>query len=147
MRHRQRGSSIVEFALSATFFLLFSGGLFDLGNLFLRYYLLQYTVRGAAEYASTAVYDSNNATPSEAFRLAVANIVVYGERAPGTKSAPLIPGLTRDQVTVDVKFENRVPVAVTVGVRELAVRGLFKTYHLSHKPKLTFPYMGEFAGL
>lgn len=146
-RRHQRGSSLIEFALSATLFLTLSGGLFDLGNLFLRYYLLQCTVRSAAEYGARAAYDSVSATPSAAFRDAVANIVVYGEPAPKGKASPLVPDLTREQVTVDVKFENRVPVAVTVGVRDLAVRGLLKTYQLSNKPRLTFPYLGQFTGM
>lgn len=147
MKNTRRGSAMIEFSLTAALMLTLLGGLVEYGMLFLEYGILHQTLRMAAEHASTAPYDSVNATPSDEFRRAVENIAVYGKAHPSPADRPVVPGLTRDQIRLDVRFENRMPAAVTVGVTEFTWRGIFRTYRFPGKPRLTFPYLGEYAAL
>lgn len=147
MRRRQRGSAIIEFSLTAGLLLTLLGGMVEYGLLFLEYSILHQTTRLAAEHAATTPYDSVNTTPSDSYRQAVANIAVYGKAQPAPEDKPVVPGLSREHITVDVRFENRLPVEVTVGVAAFEIHGLFKNHRFAGKPRLTFPYLGEFAAL
>lgn len=138
---RERGSSIIEFSLVATLCLALFGGLFECGHLFLDYYLLQHTVRRAAEWAAATPYESPNEQADDTLRSAVQNIVVFGEAAPRANARPLVAGLKREDVELSVRFENSVPVTMTVGLRDFEIRGLFRAYRFTGKPKASFPYL------
>lgn len=144
-RKKERGSSMVEFALGGTVMVLLFTGTFQFGYAFYKYNTLAASVRSAAQYASMKAYDSNSATPSNTFKTAVQNMVVYGTPAPGENASTILPSLRTSDVTVAATFVNSVPTAVTVGVSSYSLNALFRSYNLSNKPSVTFPYVGRFA--
>ena len=139
---RQRGSALIEFAI--TFVILFPlmAGVFEFGYAFFIYNQLKNAVREGSRYASLITYDSATATYSDAFGNAVRNMAVYGNPAGGT--TPNIPRLTTAHVALSVTFTNGVPAAVTVSIRGYSLDTIFKTFVLN-KPSCTFPYVGRYA--
>ena len=75
---RERGNTLVEFALSfALLFTVFTG-VFRFGYVYYLYNRLESSVRGGARYGSLRAYDSATATPSGGYQTAVQNMAVYG---------------------------------------------------------------------
>jgi Flp pilus assembly protein TadG len=139
----ERGSVLIEFALS--FGLLFSvfAGVFQFGFAFYVYNTLESAVRAGARYASLRTYDSATATPSSAYLTAVRNMVVYGNPAGGAQS--VAPGLTPEKVTLTITMDHNVPALVTVGITNYTISAVVQSFTLTSKPRATFPYMGRFA--
>jgi len=142
-RRRERGSTLVEFALSfALLFAVFTG-VFRFGYVYYLYNRLESSVRGGARYASLRVYDSATATPSGGYQAAVQNMAVYGN--PDGAGQPAAPGLTTEKISVTIGMERNVPRQVTLEVTDLRIDAVFASFTLNGKPKITFPYMGRFA--
>jgi Flp pilus assembly protein TadG len=93
---QQRGSALVEFAL--TFVVLFGvfSGSFEFGYAFYAYNTLVNATREGARYASLKPYDSASSTPSAALQSAVQNMVAYGNPAGG--ATPILRGLAPSNV-------------------------------------------------
>jgi Flp pilus assembly protein TadG len=142
-RKRERGSALVEFALS--FGLLFPvfAGVFQFGYAYYIYNTLENAVRGGGRYASVRAYDSATSTPSSAYLAAVRNMVIYGNPS-GTGTA-VAPGLAPEKVTVSIAMDRNAPVRVTVGITNYTIDAVVRTFTLVSKPRVTFAYMGRFA--
>jgi Flp pilus assembly protein TadG len=141
-RRRQRGSSIVEFAIGATVLTLIFIGTWEFGYAFYIYNNLLSAVDNGAKYAAVKTYDSNSTTPSSAFKTAVQNMVVYGQSTTGTKT--VVPGLATTQVTVTPTFTNGVPTAMTVALSGYSLNAVVTTFTIS-KPQVSYPYMGVYS--
>jgi Flp pilus assembly protein TadG len=150
MRHRgKRGSAMIEFALSATVLAGLFAGVFQVGYTFYAYNVLQYAVRGGAQYASMQPYDSTSKTPGSAFLTAVRNMVVYGDPNPQAGAAPVLNGLTTSNVQVAVTGGSAdgalmAPVSMTVSIGGYRINSVFSTTTLTGRPSVTFPYTGPF---
>ena len=142
-RRNRRGNALVEFALS--FGLLFSvfAGVFQFGYAYYVYNTLESAVRGGARYASVRVYDSATSTPSDAYLAAVRNMVVYGN--PSGTGQSLAPALTPEKVNVTVAMDRNVPARITVAVTNYTIDGVVRTFTLTDKPRVSFPFVGRFA--
>ena len=141
---RQRGSSVLEFALAFVVLYPVFYGTFQFGYTFLLYNELHSAVRAGARYASYRTYDSASSTPSTAFASAVRNVVVYGSPAGGT--TPVVRGLTPANVAVTVRYEAGVPRNMSIGIQNFSVNAVFQTFTLN-KPTVTFPFTGVYAPL
>ncbi len=140
---RERGNTLVEFALSfALLFTVFTG-VFRFGYVYYLYNRLESSVRGGARYGSLRAYDSATATPSGGYQTAVQNMAVYGN--PDGAGQPAVPGLTSEKISVTIGMERNVPRQVTLAVTNLQIDAVFASFTLNDKPKITFPYMGRFA--
>jgi Flp pilus assembly protein TadG len=106
------GNVMIEFAIGSGVLLMVFTGTFQFGYTFYQYNNLENAVARGARFASLTPYDSATATPSDAFRSAVRNMVLYG--SPTAGAAPALPGLTADNVQLTVTFTNGVPSAMTV---------------------------------
>lgn len=137
-RSGQRGSAMVEMALGMAVLSSLFIGTFQFGFGFYRYNSVYNSVRGAAHYAALRDYDGTDRFSNE-----VKNMLLYGDPEGGT--APLIPGLHRDDITVTASFANGVPSSITVTVNNYDIDTLFKKFHLSNKPAATFPFVGRYA--
>ncbi|MDX1979242.1 MAG: TadE/TadG family type IV pilus assembly protein [Bryobacteraceae bacterium] len=147
MRSRKsRGSVITEFALGSALLFTLLTGTFQFGYTFYQYNHLHSAVRSAALYASLRSYDSPSQAPSPAFRDAVRNMAVFGSPVPEPGRPPVAPGLSAENVDVRVTFQNQLPVSVTVSIVDYPITGLFKTYTFHNSPRITFRYLGRFAG-
>ena len=140
---RQGGNAMIEFALSfALLFPLFAGA-FQFGYAYHVYNKLETAMRGAARYASLRTYDSDSATPSAGYALAVANSAVYGDPAGG--SLPVAPGLTTSNIQITLTLERGVPRNVRVALTDYRLDAVFGFIDLNGKPRVSFPFCGNFA--
>jgi len=143
LKNQRRGNAMIEFAIS--FGLLFPvlAGSFQFGYSFFIYNQMQTATRSAARYASLLLYDSMTETPSDAYLTAVQNMVVYGDPDGGTDS--IVPGLTPENVTVDMAFVNEAPREVTIGIENYRADAVFKMVDFNTKPHVTVRYMGRWT--
>ena len=142
-RPGQRGSALLEFALSFPLLFLVLAGVFKFGYVYYVYNTLESAVRGGARYASLRVYDSATATPSPAYLTAVRNMVIYG--IPSGGGQRVAPGLVPEKVTVTVAMERNVPARITVSITDYTIDSVVRSFTLTNKPRATFPFMGRFA--
>jgi Flp pilus assembly protein TadG len=144
-RHRrnERGSALVEFALSFSLLFTMFAGVFQFGYAHYVYNALEGAVRGGARYASVRVYDSATATPSSAYLTAVKNMVVYGSPSGGDRA--VAPGLTPEKVNISVTMDRNVPARITVRISNYTINSVIHSFVLADKPRVTFPFMGRFA--
>ena len=141
-RSKQRGNTMVEFALSFSILVPVFLGVYEFGYAFYVYNEMQTAVRSGARYASRRVYDSATTTPSEAYINAVRNTVVYGDPSGGT--VPIAPGLNTEDVAITVTFDTGVPRNVTVGIVDFDTDAVVNVLEFSTKPSITIPYVGRF---
>ncbi len=137
------GNIMVEFALGSAFLVAAFVGTFQFGYTFYQYNTLATAVSDGARYASLRPYDSSNATPSNAFRSALQNMVVYGNPAGGSR--PIAPGLTTSNVNLLVAFVNGVPRTVTVYISGYTINSIVAQTTLTNKPKVTYQYQGIYS--
>lgn len=86
----ERGSTLVEFTITGTAFLLAFFGVLDFGRLLWTHNALAEAARQGARYAAVSTQNVNN----------VKNFVVYGTPSPGGGASPAVYGLTTSNVNV-----------------------------------------------
>jgi hypothetical protein len=89
---KQKGQSLVEFAIAVPFLILVTVGTIELGRAYYYYNTLSKSVREGARYMSGHTYDTALEWPN------VKNMVVYGNT--GGTGNPVLPGLTTAMVTI-----------------------------------------------
>jgi Flp pilus assembly protein TadG len=135
----RKGNAMLEFALGATILFAAFAGTFQYGYTFYQYNLLEHAVNQGARYASMRPYDSTTATPTDTFKTAVKNMVVYGNPTGGTTA--VVRNLTTANVNVSATFSSGIPSTVTVSVTNFTVNAIFGTTTFN-KPTATYPYTG-----
>ena len=134
------GNAMVEFAIGSGVLVAAFTGTFQFGYTFLQYNNLENAVARGARYASLVPYDSATTTPSDAFKTAVKNMVLYGSKTAG--ASPVLPGLTTGNVNLSVIFTNGVPSAMTVSISGYTINSIFATTTLTNKPQVAYAYQG-----
>ncbi len=134
---------MLEFAIGSGVLIAAFTGTFQFGYSFLQYNNLENAVARGARYASVATYDSATTAPSDTFRTAVQNMVLYGSTTAG--STPVLPGLAASNVNFTVTFTNGVPSAMTVSITGYTINSVFASATLTNKPQITFAYEGIWA--
>jgi Flp pilus assembly protein TadG len=104
MRHKIRnaesGTAIVEFAITATFFLMMITAIISAGHLFFTHNAMVESTRRGARYAATQCKPNlAGCVGSDTSLDRVKNMVLYGTPAAG--STPLVNNLTAANVQVD----------------------------------------------
>ena len=135
----ERGSALVEFALSFfTVWMIFSG-VYTFGYSFYVYNRLEMAVSNAALVGAGYDYDSSNPA---AYTTAVRNMVLYGDVNAGT--ALVVPGLTAANVQVSVgKDANQVPRDVQVSISNYQLSAVFRRLTLVDKPRAVARFTGR----
>jgi hypothetical protein len=103
---------------------------------------LQNAVRTGARYGSYRTYNSASPTPTADWTAAVRNVTVFG--APGGGTRPVVPGLTPQNVSVEMTFTRAVPDQVRVRIQNYDVNLWVTTVRLQ-KPFAEYPYVGRYA--
>ena len=134
------GSAMIEFAIGSGVLVAVFVGTFQFGYTFLLYNNLENAVARGARYASVVPYDSSTTTPSDAFKTAVRNMVLYGSPTAGTSA--VLPGLASGNVNLTVTFTNGTPRAMTVSISGYTINSVFGTTTLTNKPQITYTYQG-----
>jgi Flp pilus assembly protein TadG len=146
----ERGSSILEFAIGASAFVLLFSGIFQYGYTFYVYSKLENAVHAGARYGAMTVYVHDAPTvssaPANSFVNEVRNVTVYGNPAGAVNGAvAAVAGLTTNQVKVDVSFQNDMPSMVSVSISGLNLNAIFGSWSANGKPKATFQFVGRYA--
>jgi Flp pilus assembly protein TadG len=126
---------MIELALALTLLVPLFMGLVQFGLGLLVYHEMVDAVQAGARYASLLAYDSASETPSAAYVAAVRQVTLGGNPR---------GGLRPDDVRVTVRFERRVPMAVTVAVERYGAGLPFRFFRTLARPTATFPYAGVF---
>jgi len=140
----KRGNALIQLTLSMSLLLPLFIGTWQFGYGFYLYSQLSEALRSGARYASLRTYDSATSTPSDAFKAAVQNMVVYGDPT-GTNTTPVVTGLTTDNVSVGATFARGVPTAVSVTITGYKLPTYFGSKTLNNNPYVWFPYVGVFG--
>jgi Flp pilus assembly protein TadG len=136
----EKGSAIIEFALSFSLLFLIFSGLYQYGYFCWIYNGLEASVRDAAALAARLDYDGygNGAN----FTTSLKNMVVFGSPDGGT--TPVVPNLKTANVNITVKKDSAgIPNAVTVAIANFKVDTVFKTSTIN-KPVVTTQYFGGY---
>ena len=145
-KNSEKGNVMIEFALNVSVMFILLTGIFQLGYAFYIYNALVNAVRNGARYASNVPYSSSTATPDDAYRTKVQNMVVYGVPTPASSMKPLVSGLTLSNVAVTMTGGNAggltPPTAVKVSIIGFRAVALFPNVYLDGKPYCLFPYSG-----
>jgi Flp pilus assembly protein TadG len=125
LKRRQKGQSLVEFAMVVPFLLLVLVGTIELGRAYYYYNTLSKAVREGARYVSGHPYDSTTELPN------AKKMVVYGNS--GGSGNTVLPNLTTGMVTI-------------------APRGGAGPYDMTNPPlwvkvSVSYPYTSVIAGL
>jgi len=98
--HSERGTAIVEFAITAAFFLMMIMAIISGGHLFFTHNAMVESTRRGARYAANQCKPNLAGCPNSDTTLdRVKNVVFYGTPAAGT--SPLVNNLTPSNVTVE----------------------------------------------
>ena len=136
----EKGSAIIEFALSFSLLFLVFSGVYEYGYFCWVYNALESSVRDGAALAGRLDYDAYAA--GGGYRTAVQNMVVFG--SPDGGASAVAPGLTTANVNVLVNADAAgVPASVTVGITNYQVNAVFKTRTIN-KPVVTTRYYGGY---
>ena len=115
-RHRQKGSSLLESALTLIVFSALFFGVFDVGEMLFVHQTLTDRTRNAARWGAVNTFDATS----------IKNLVLYGATTPAQGQTPSF-GLTAANVTVSRPAasvgqpEDRVIVTVTYPVSLISV--------------------------
>jgi len=143
LRRDRRGNAMIEFAIGAGLLVAAFTGTFEFGYTFYQYNSLSNATNQAARYAAMRAYDSSTSVPSDAFKTAVKNMVVYGDPAGGTQ--PILPGLTTSHVVLTVTFTNGVPATMTVSINGYSLDTAVAFMSFNNKPRASYPYQGFYS--
>jgi Flp pilus assembly protein TadG len=114
---RQRGLALVEFIISAPILLFLTFGSFEFSHYLLQYSRLNDAVNNAASWLATQALQGSDGvlatgTAWSTLVTQTQNMVVYGNAA-GTGTTPVLPSLTKGEVTVtQTTSANTVTVSV-----------------------------------
>jgi hypothetical protein len=99
-KHSERGTAIVEFAITAAFFLMIIMAIISGGHLFFTHNAMVESTRRGARYAATQCKPNLvGCVGSDTSLDRVKNVVLYGTPTAGT--SPLVNNLTAANITVD----------------------------------------------
>jgi Flp pilus assembly protein TadG len=134
----QKGSAILEFAISWSVLVALLTGVYQFGYTFYIYNQLMTSVTNAAELGSKMDYDTQNA---DTYTTALKNMVLYGDTTAQAK--PIVPGLAAGNVDVNVTLLNTIPQDLTISITGLKVDAVFTSFTFTGKPRATVAYLGH----
>jgi Flp pilus assembly protein TadG len=142
------GSAFVEFALGSMLLVTVFTGTFQYGYIFYQYNALFNAVNNGAHFGALQIYDTNSSSPTNAYKTAVKNMVVFGDPT-GTNTTPVVKGLAIGNVNVTIgslgSGSTFYPTTVTVAISGYTINGVTGTYTLSGKPAVTYPFQGLYC--
>jgi len=148
-RKGRSGSAMIELALSAGVMLAFLGGTFQFGYTFYAYNQLVTAVGNGARYAAMRTYRSATPQDVEKGRVAIRNMVVYGDARPLPDAIPVVHGLRPEQVQVDWAEggPDGAPASVTVSIPHFSINAVFAEFNFDGRPSVEFQPLFPMANL
>ena len=146
----QRGHAMIELALCSSLMVTCLAGTFHFGYTFYIYDQLVSAVGNGARYAASRTYRAASPGDVEKGAAAIRNLVVYGSALPAPGAAPIVAGLTPENVQVNwIKSGEKdgagAPSTVDVFIVHYTVGAMFGSFTFDHRPFAEFPYVGRYA--
>ena len=147
-KHSERGTAMVEFAITAAFFLMIIMAIISGGHLFFTHNAMVESTRRGARYAATQCKPNLvGCVGSDTSLERVKNVVLYGTPTAGT--SPLVNNLTPANITVEYS-ETPVPFGVAQGTVSVKIVNYNYTFAVAARVINMPPYqttvVGESAG-
>ena len=141
-----RGHAMLELALSAGVMVACLAGTFQFGYTFYVYNRLLTAVGNGARYAAQRTYRAATPEDLEKGRLAIRNMVVYGDSRPQPDAVPVVPGLAPAQVQVEWRSgDDGAPNTVSIAISQYAINAVFGEFTFAGRPGVEFPYVGPYS--
>jgi hypothetical protein len=137
---------MIELAFAATVMASCLGGTMEFGYTFLVYDQLVTAVGNGGRYAAMRTYRAVSADDIEKGKVAIRNLVVYGNSQPEAGAAPAVTGLKPENVEVSwVMGDKGSPAAVDVAIKNYEVHAMFGAFTFTGRPAVEFPFVGRYA--
>jgi len=146
-RTLQKGHAMLELAFSAAVMMSCLAGTFQFGYTFYVYNQLVSAVGNGGRYAAVRTYRPSTPEDLEKARIAIRNMVVFGDSRPAADAAPVALGLRPEQVQVKWVSPDAagVPQAVDVSISGYNINAVFGAMKLDGRPAVEFPFVGRYA--
>jgi Flp pilus assembly protein TadG len=145
-RYAQGGHAMIELAFSAAVMMSCLAGTFQFGYTFYVYNQLVSAVGNGGRYAAMRTYRAATPEDVEKGRMAIRNMVVFGDPNPVPGAAPVVLSLTPAQVEVKwTPDASGAPEAVDVSIAGYTVNAVFGAMKLDGRPAVEFPFVGRYA--
>ena len=146
-RSRQRGHAMIELAISAAVMVSCLSGTVQFGYTFYIYNELVSAVGNGGRYAAMRTYRAASPADIEKGKVAIRNMVVYGDARPAPGAVPQVANLRPEQVRVDwIKDESGdKPGFVDVSIADYTVDAAFGMFRFTGRPAIEYPFVGRYA--
>lgn len=143
---RQRGSALIELALTSTVLVGLLVGAFQFGYSFYAYDRLESAIHSGVRFASRQPYTVRTKSCEQKMLSSIQNLVVYGDPDAEAGAKPAVSGLEPRHIQVEYKRDGRgVPFEVRVSIRNYTFEAGFSRFELKGKPWAVAPYLGRYA--
>ena len=138
---------MIELAISAAVMVSCLGGTVQFGYTFYIYNELVSAVGNGGRYAAMRTYRAASAADIEKGKIAIRNMVVYGDARPASGTLPQVANLRPEQVRVDwIKDESGdKPGFVDVSIADYTVDAAFGMFRFTGRPAVEYPFVGRYA--
>jgi len=147
MRKRQRGHAMIELAISAAVMVSCLSGTVQFGYTFYIYNELVSAVGNGGRYAAMRTYRAASPADIEKGKIAIRNMVVYGDARPTPGTPPQVANLRPEQVRVEwIKDQSGdKPGFVDVSIADYSVDAAFGMFQFTGRPAVEYPFVGRYA--
>ena len=147
MRKRQRGHAMIELAISAAVMVSCLSGTVQFGYTFYIYNELVSAVGNGGRYAAMRTYRAASPADIEKGKIAIRNMVVYGDARPTLGTPPQVANLRPEQVRVEwIKDQSGdKPGFVDVSIADYTVDAAFGMFRFTGRPAVEYPFVGRYA--
>lgn len=143
-RRAVHGGVAVEFAIIVPVMAWIILGVWHFSHSYLVYSRLQWAVREGARFAAMAPYVEEEQGD---FIRAVQDVVCCGSVGCNCDAAPVVQGLQKDQIDVDITRPDSGfrPRSILVRINSLFMPLPYSPLRLTNKPQVRYPYLGYYA--
>jgi len=138
---------MIELAISAAVMVSCLSGTVQFGYTFYIYNELVSAVGNGGRYAAMRTYRAASPADIEKGKVAIRNMVVYGDARPAPGAVPQVANLRPEQVRVDwIKDESGdKPGFVDVSIADYTVDAAFGMFRFTGRPAVEYPFVGRYA--
>jgi len=138
---------MIELAISAAVMVSCLSGTVQFGYTFYVYNELVSAVGNGGRYAAMRTYRAASPADIEKGKVAIRNMVVYGDARPAPGAVPQVANLRPEQVRVDwIKDESGdKPGFVDVSIADYTVDAAFGMFRFTGRPAIEYPFVGRYA--
>jgi hypothetical protein len=138
---------MIELAISAAVMVSCLGGTVQFGYTFYIYNELVSAVGNGGRYAAMRTYRAASPADIEKGKIAIRNMVVYGDARPAPGTPPQVANLRPEQVRVEwIKDDSGdQPGFVNVSIADYTVDAAFGMFRFTGRPAVEYPFVGRYA--